>query len=139
MRSTSPRSQSDRSAGSFDFVGALETFVDLVADAVAARLRVSAEDPDPWITTEALPEWTNAHALKAAAKRGEIPASVRMGRQNAWRRSWLALFVQRRPRRRGTAQSGDAFDVQQALPDAGVGPSSGVPLAKAQKGRRGRP
>ena len=136
MRSTSPRSQSDRSAGSFDFVGALETFVDLLADALAARLRVSAEDPDPWITTEALPEWTNAHALKAAAKRGEIPAPVRMGRKNAWRRSWLDLFAERPRAGRRSVQSEDDFDVQQALRDAGVVPSS---VAKAQKGRSGRP
>jgi hypothetical protein len=136
MRSTPPISPTDRNAGRFDLPEALKGFVDLLADAVAARLRVSAEDPDPWITTEALPEWTNAHALKAAAKRGEIPAPVRMGRKNAWRRSWLDLFAERRPARRRTVQSEDAFDVQQALRDAGVVPSS---VAKAQKGRSGRP
>ncbi len=139
MRSTPPISPTDRNAGRFDLPEALKGFVDLLADALAARLRVSAEDPDPWITTEALPEWTNAHALKAAAKRGEIPAPVRMGRKNAWRRSWLDLFAERRPARRRTVQSEDAFDVQQALRDAGVVPSSAVPVAKAHKGRSGRP
>jgi hypothetical protein len=112
--------------------GALETIVDLLADAVAARLRVPAEDPDPWITTEALPEWTNAHALKAAAKRGEIPAPVRMGRKNAWRRSWLDVFAERRRAGRRTVQSEEAFDVQQALRDAGVVPSSGSPSRRSR-------